>query len=523
MEDARRRLSEELTALDATVLSITESTTDLPRTLHTIVELAISLLRVDAGGLYLCDPERQEVRRVVSYKMPAEAPSIVLKYGEGAAGTVAKTHQPLIIDDYRTWPGRAAAYDYVKGFRAFLSVPLIWQGEVTGVINVVSYKEARRFNQDDLNLLTRFATHAAIVVERKKLEDRLRESEMKFRRIAEGSFDPLVTMDLQGHLTYASPALFLMTGYTADQVIGQHFTVFLPDDERAKRIQAFNSVLGGAVVRGQETKLLCADGSLVHVEITTSPITESGAAVTGVEAVLRDVTDRRMLAELKDRFMASATHELRTPLVSMLGYLDLTLSEPNKLTKEVESHLQVVKRNTDRLLSLTNDLLDVQRMQAGRLQLNMQPINLHEVITEIINEIRPLIDEKKQNLNLKLPTGPLPVHADPIRLSQVFVNLLSNASKFAPESGEITLSVEETEDTIQVQVSDKGIGIKPEDLKRIFEPFAEIEKPDYFKGTGLGLSITKGLVEAHGGKISAESAGEGKGATLTFTIPKRRT
>jgi signal transduction histidine kinase len=161
-------------------------------------------------------------------------------------------------------------------------------------------------------------------------------------------------------------------------------------------------------------------------------------------------------------------------------------------------------------------------MQAGRLQLNMQPLNLHEIITQIVKEIKPLIDKKKQNLTLKIPEGPIPIEGDPTRLTQVLVNLLSNASKFAPESGKITLIANDSEEIIQVQVSDNGIGIKPEDLERIFQPFALILKPSYFRGTGLGLSITRGLVEAHGGKISAESGGLGKGATFTFTIPKRK-
>ncbi|WP_455276200.1 sensor histidine kinase [[Eubacterium] cellulosolvens] len=121
---------------------------------------------------------------------------------------------------------------------------------------------------------------------------------------------------------------------------------------------------------------------------------------------------------------------------------------------------------------------------------------------------------------MKVPKGRLFIQGDSIRLSQALINLLNNASKFTPERGKIELSVENMKESIQVQVKDSGIGIRKKDLERIFEPFANIKKPNYIKGTGLGLSLTKGFVEAHGGKIWVESSGEGKGAEFTFTLPK---
>jgi signal transduction histidine kinase len=205
-EMAAHRLAEELTALDATVLGITE-TTDLPSLLHTIVERATDLLRVDGGELHLSEPERQEVRCVVSYKMPRDTTGIVLKYGEGAAGTAAKTGQPLIVDDYRTWPGRAAAYEDMKQFRAFLSVPLSWQGKVIGVINMTSFNKSRAFTQDDLKLLNRFANHAAITVQRKQMEDRLHEAE---RLAAIGETAAMVGHDLRNPLQGIAGALHLL-------------------------------------------------------------------------------------------------------------------------------------------------------------------------------------------------------------------------------------------------------------------------------------------------------------------------
>jgi len=237
---------------------------------------------------------------------------------------------------------------------------------------------------------------------------------------------------------------------------------------------------------------------------------------------MEDAVRRRELEKMKNQFISAVTHELRTPLVSIKGYLDLTLEGSESMTENVQSNLHVVKRNTDRLLGLVNDLLDLSRMQTGRLELELQPMDFKTVIQSCMAEAKPLIEEKKLSVGMEVPDKPLPIQGDQVRLCEVLMNLLSNATKFSPEGSEVTLRVEEENKSIKVQVSDRGIGIRKEDLARVFEPFSAIEKPTYIKGTGLGLSITKGLVEGHGGRIWAESEGEGKGATFSFTIPKRK-
>ncbi len=177
-EEALRRRAEEWAALYATSLDLT-TPHRLPELLHAIVERAATLLDASGGGLYLCEPERQQVRCVVSYNTPRDFTGVVLKYGEGAAGTVALTGQPLLIDDYRTWPGRAAVFDAEQPFSANLSVPLIWQGQVTGVINVLHDTQTRRFTPADQELLTLFAQQAAIAVENTRLLEDERAARME--------------------------------------------------------------------------------------------------------------------------------------------------------------------------------------------------------------------------------------------------------------------------------------------------------------------------------------------------------
>lgn len=256
-----------------------------------------------------------------------------------------------------------------------------------------------------------------------------------------------------------------------------------------------------------------------RIEYTDAVIMET----YGIDAIVHDITEHRRLENVKDRFTIAVTHELRTPLISIIGYLDCVLAEdPKVMLKEVMQDLDVAKHNADRLLVLTNDLLDLQRMESGKIQLKLQTVNLRDLIKESVKEMEPLLTQKNQHVHIDLPADGLKVKGDYLRLSQVFTNLLNNAVKFTPSGGDITIRGEEEDDKLRVSVEDTGIGIDRKDIERIFEPFAAIEKPTYYKGTGLGLSLTRRMVEAHGGKILVNSPGKGHGTTFTILLPKKK-
>ncbi len=352
----------------------------------------------------------------------------------------------------------------------------------------------------------------------------LRASEEKYRSLVNNMIDAVFTIDLQGQLSFCSEGVERITGYSTQRLLSMNMKELIaPEDfaEIQKRLQA--RIRGEKNLPPHQFEVIKADGKHLPIEMITSPIVEEGNLV-GIQGVTRDITERRQLEKMRDQFISAVTHELRTPLVSIKGYVDLALSAgPEQISKEVESQLQVAKRNTDRLLDLVNDLLDVERMQAGRLQLNPQPTDFKKIIDSCIAEIQPMITAEKLSLRTETPQSKLRMQGDDTRLCQGVINLLSNATKFSPEGGQVTIHVEEGNETLKLSVSDNGIGITKEDLPRVFDPFAAIQKTSFIKGTGLGLSLAKGLVEAHGGKIWAESAGEGKGATFTFTLPKHDT
>lgn len=224
------------------------------------------------------------------------------------------------------------------------------------------------------------------------------------------------------------------------------------------------------------------------------------------------------LIKMKTRFMTTATHELRTPLTMMKGYLDLVLDE--ELPPMIREYLLVASRNTDRLTTVTNALLDQQSIEEGQLVLIKEPVNLNLLVSRVVGEMARLVEKRGQLIQVETLVESVTVLGDPVRLSQVLGNLLSNASKYGPEGSVVSVKVDRRGGFGLVSVMDEGFGLSEDDIERLFKPFPGIDRPYVTEqSVGLGLSICRGLIELHGGTIWAESEAHGKGSTFSFTIP----
>ncbi len=226
----------------------------------------------------------------------------------------------------------------------------------------------------------------------------------------------------------------------------------------------------------------------------------------------------------KTHILSTATHELKTPLTSIIGYIDIILTRQNKvgpLNEKQQRYLQTAQRNSYRLKSLVDDLLDISRIESGGLELTPAELELWPEIQEIVTGMRTQIDEKNIDLVLDIPQEICPVLADKLRLTQVISNLLSNACKYSPQGARVTIRAREEDAGVRIDVSDTGIGISPEDQERLFTKFfrADNSSTREVSGSGLGLYITKHLIEAHGGRIWASSQ-LGQGTTFSLTWPK---
>ncbi len=252
----------------------------------------------------------------------------------------------------------------------------------------------------------------------------------------------------------------------------------------------------------------------------TSYVSELELAFTELEKKNEELEE---VSRAKTQILSTATHELKTPLTSIIGYIDIMLMRQDKvgpLNEKQHRYLETVQRNAHRLKSLVDDLLDVSRIEAGSLELCLADLELRHGIDDVVKCMEDQLGDKQIQVELNIPSELGPVRADPLRFSQVVTNLLSNACKYSPVGAKVTITAQEVGPSVQVGISDTGIGISSEDQVKLFTKFwrADNSSTREVTGTGLGLYITKHLIEAHGGEIWAESQ-VGKGTTFSFTWP----
>ncbi|HEU5320685.1 MAG TPA: ATP-binding protein, partial [Methylomirabilota bacterium] len=234
----------------------------------------------------------------------------------------------------------------------------------------------------------------------------------------------------------------------------------------------------------------------------------------------------RRLDELKSEFLAMVSHELRTPLTAIIGYSRLLIRQVHgPLTAKQLEHQEAIFRSAQRLSDLINDLLDVSRLEAGRVELQPRPTDVRQAVDQVTAVVAVAAQAKRIRVTNAVPADLPPVSADPSRLQQILVNLIGNAVKFTGEDGAVRVSAERHKDQVWIAVEDTGVGIAREELARIWDPFYQVEAPMRRRhgGSGLGLAIVRRLVELHGGVVRAESDGDGKGSRFSFTLPATAT
>ncbi len=263
------------------------------------------------------------------------------------------------------------------------------------------------------------------------------------------------------------------------------------------------------------------EGGRCVIQAHISPVLSEIGEFMGIVTVLRDITAEAEAERAKTEFVSNVSHELRTPLTSIKGYSDLLLSRVVGPLNDQQRHfIEIIQGSSDRLTTLINDLLDISRIESGRLQLESKPVWLESILREVVEMIHPQCDKKDLTLTLDLEPGVGPVLGDETRLTQIVTNLVSNACRYTPEGGAITLSLSRAGNAVRVDVKDTGIGIAPEDQANVFQRFHRVNDPlvQEVAGTGLGLPIARMLIEMHGGRMWLQSE-MGQGSTFTFTLP----
>jgi len=360
-----------------------------------------------------------------------------------------------------------------------------------------------------------------------------------WKGLVDSAPDALVMVDSQGRIVFVSQQSENLFGYTRDELVGQNIERLLPERFREKHVGQRSGYIENPRMRpmGAGISLYARrkDGSEVPVEISLSPLKTEGASL--VTAAIRDISDRRKAEEelrkarevaesanrSKSEFLANMSHEIRTPLAGILGYAEMVVLYCNS-DEERKAYMEKIRRCSDTLTELINDILDLSKVESGVLKVESIPIGVVSEIETVVN----LLQNKASEKNLALEVSyerPLPekIHSDPTRLRQILLNLLGNAIKFT-EKGKVVLRIyldKSQEKTVCFEVKDSGCGLTPEEQARLFQPFVQADSSTTRKygGTGLGLALSRRLARALGGDlILAESTPE-KGSTFLFKVP----
>lgn len=350
------------------------------------------------------------------------------------------------------------------------------------------------------------------------------DREARLSAIVGTAVDAIITIDSDGIIETVNPAGEKLFGYAALELVGQNVHVLMPsspDRDRHDQYIANYMATGSSKIIGIGREVLARrkDGTTFPVELAVSEMQIGNK--TMFTGILRDVSERKKIERMKSEFIATVSHELRTPLTSIRGSLGLLAGgEMGELSEEASEMIEIARNNSCRLVRLVNEILDIEKIESGRLEFRLTQVDLSQAVHEAIENNRGLATEKAVRVEA---TGKLPqfcVQADPDRLAQVLVNLLSNAVKFSPDGGVVDVSVVGRDRRARVTVRDRGAGIPEEFRSRIFQRFAQADSSDTRKnaGTGLGLSIAKAIVERLRGTIGFENA-DGGGARFFFELP----
>jgi len=518
--DEQRALLETLTALSAEL--------ELSVLLDAVLARAIQLLGASAGELAIVDRVRQDLEVVATSAADGVAKGTRLALGEGAMGRVAQTGEPLIISDYREWAGRSAQYAGVE-VRSVLVAPLLIGQRRVGAFSVWMDDQSRVFREADLALLKLFAPQAAIAIENARLFTAAEEQRQYFEELVRNSPVAIVTLDVDHNVVSCNPAFERLYGYTGAEVAGRNLDDLITTPETRAEAEGYTRSAGSHAVTGIGRRRR-RDGTMVDVEVLAVPVVVKGRRV-GMMGLYHDVTellsarrDAEAANSAKSQFLASMSHELRTPLNAIIGYSEMLEEEVEERGDDgLLSDIRKIHGAGRHLLSLINDVLDLSKIEAGKMELIPETFAVRAMLDDVLTTVQPLVTRNGNALKLDCPGDPGTMHTDLTRVRQVLLNLLSNASKFT-ERGSITLAVRRTDDAgrplLEFQVRDTGIGMTPEQLGRLFEAFsqAEVTTSRRYGGTGLGLIISRTFCRMMGGDIAVESV-PGQGSTFTVRLP----
>ncbi len=461
--------------------------------------------------------------------------------GIGLPGKIVASGQPALItnvqDDKNFQRSQLCSEIEVKGALGF---PVKISGQVVAVLEFFSDQE-KPYSEEQINLARIVGTQLGRIVERKRAEQELRNSESRTRSILEATVDAIITIDDRGIIETFNSAAEKLFGYTADEMIGKNINQLMPApyaDEHDGYLRKYLTTGVEKVIGiGREVEGLRKDGTQFPVELSVSVVQQGSRRLfTGI---VRDITERKSAEielqmakesaeaanQAKSEFLANMSHEIRTPMTAILGYADLLLEQGDisRAPKQRIEAIKTVQRNGNHLLTIINDILDLSKVEAGKLSVEPVACSPQAIVEEVVSLMSVRAQAKGIALDVSYETSvPETICTDPTRLRQILVNLTGNAIKFTEAGGVeiIVRTVTGDHPLMEIDVVDTGIGIAPELQERLFQPFSQADTSTTrnFCGTGLGLTISRRMASLLGGDVCVVESTAGVGSRFRLNI-----
>ena len=503
LEESRRKTHTLQTQIDElkTLLKVGQALTselNLEAVLTAVVSAAVEFTGAEESTLFLLDEKTGELYLRASHDFSGATNALRLQVDDTLAGQVLRTGNPLLLDGDTLQKIKTSYLVH-----ALIYVPLVIHGRVIGVLGVDNRTRRGNFTPRHVERLTALAEYAAVALENAQLFTEVQTERKKLTSVMRSIKEGIVIIDTMGEIMLINRVAQMVLD-VSDEVLGESYRGCCPHPDLREGIRQ------GLEGHEYHTEINAADGRVFSVRVTPVPLV--GAAVT-----MHDVTHFKELDRLKSEFVSTVSHDLRSPLTAILGYVEL-LERAGPLTPMQKRFVDRVRSSVENITALINDLLDLGRIEAG-FDTEKEVVSIAEVVRYAVEGIKPQAEAKQQELVLRMGKNIPLVLGNIVRLRQMLDNIIGNAVKYTGEGGRIEVTVENRNNQVVIRVSDNGPGIPPSEQPYIFNKFFRAsnvasEKP----GTGLGLAIVKSIVEAHHGRVWVESE-VGKGTTFTVVLP----
>lgn len=532
------------------ILTEVSASLDLDRALNRTLSLLNDAIGAEQGTIMLLHADDNLLHYRAGYGYLSErgdsgtTRGFTLKVGEGLAGWVVQNREAVLVDDLHEDSRWVRSTASGQDHRSSIVVPMMVGEDVIGVL-MVFHRSEKFFSSEMLNLVKAIASQVAVAINNAHLYELIRdqaerlgvmlrkeqEDASRSQAILEAVADGVLVTGSDNRITFINSSTERILGVDESRVLGNTIDVFGGFFGKASnmwmetiRIWSENpSSYQAGDSYAEQIELENGRIALVHL----APVILQNDFL-GTVSIFRDITHEVEVDRLKSEFVATVSHELRTPMTAIKGYVDILMMGAAGALNENQTHfLDIVGNNIERLNILVNDLLDISRIESGRVILSRQPVDLREVTEDVIAEVlrRSQEENKPMALSLDAPKRIPTIMGDTERVRQIIGNLVDNAYNYTPENGTIRVGIHAENGEVQIDIQDNGVGIALEDQARIFERFYRGEHPLVLStpGTGLGLPIVRQLVEMHNGRIWMKSSGvPGEGSTFSFTLPLQK-